>query len=981
MKRYISLWLVCLLAVFSMTARAQEGIETKARPDFPALPFTLTYSATAPEGAAFFSLSADGKQLLASSTVHAGTQVTLTTAPAAGYRMVFGYPMVCRTDAPATTVTVTAVSGSANTYTFTMPAYPATVEVLYEKIPYAVTFATPENGTLALDTIGTKLTTGAELIPGKQVTITVSPTDGYQMVSGYPKAYRTDASGTKVTLTAVSGRDNTYTFTMPGYPVTVEAKYEKIPRPVTFTAPEHGTLALKANGAELTSGAKLAPGTEVTITAVPAEGYQMVSGCPKARVTDSDFYGVRVTPVEGSANTYTFTMPVDFQIAGITVEVKYEKIPRPITFTAPDPKQGTLDLAVDANPVASGDKLAPDTTVTVIVVPAEGYQMVSGYPKAYRTDAPATAVTLTPLSDNYNVYTFTMPDYAVTVEMRYEKIPYAVSFATPEHGKLALDTAGIPLAFGAELAPDTRVTLAATPDAGYQMVFGSLKVSGSEAKTVPLQKEADGTTYFLMPASEVNVEVEFEEVPKAQSSEARLSSLSYQVGTGEAKPIPGFLASTMAYKVILPNTTSQPATLTLSGQLADAKAKLLVNGSSVTVQPTGSFTATVPTGSAATLVVTAEDGQTKRTYEVEFEVAPQSVCYVTIEQPAGGTISVSYEKEDKEVVVKSGDAVPVGTVGTVLSLAHTAWPNYKVSGYKVNNGSPSTSGNITVSGTDDLTITATFTPESTVTPEEIAAIGTPAVPKEKEGQVETYDPQAPIVIIPDAVSLPSDTELSSLRLVKEDIEDPEKKAEIEKKAEDAAKAAGIDDAPKIVMEVTLVKVTTTISGEETTTAVTPVQPSDTVTVRIPYPEGVRQDLHDIVIIHLRSDGEVDVYSEAKDNLKLEKDYMEISVSSFSPFVVSYTAKSEQVDPDYPDTPDTPDTPTSNASVEGGMAVWTSANALHIRADRSAEAWVVGLSGASRARFAVVPGETRYALPAGVYLVRIADQTYKVRIRN
>uniref|UniRef100_UPI003BAC93BA cadherin-like beta sandwich domain-containing protein n=1 Tax=Parabacteroides distasonis TaxID=823 RepID=UPI003BAC93BA len=520
-------------------------------------------------------------------------------------------------------------------------------------------------------------------MPGKQVTITVSPTDGYQMVSGYPKAYRTDASGTKVTLTAVSGRDNTYTFTMPGYPVTVEAKYEKIPRPVTFTAPEHGTLALKANGAELTSGAKLAPGTEVTITAVPAEGYQMVSGCPKARVTDSDFYGVRVTPVEGSANTYTFTMPVDFQIAGITVEVKYEKIPRPITFTAPDPKQGTLDLAVDANPVASGDKLAPDTTVTVIVVPAEGYQMVSGYPKAYRTDAPATAVTLTPLSDNYNVYTFTMPDYAVTVEMRYEKIPYAVSFATPEHGKLALDTAGIPLAFGAELAPDTRVTLAATPDAGYQMVFGSLKVSGSEAKTVPLQKEADGTTYFLMPASEVNVEVEFEEVPKAQSSEARLSSLSYQVGTGEAKPIPGFLASTMAYKVILPNTTSQPATLTLSGQLADAKAKLLVNGSSVTVQPTGSFTATVPTGSAATLVVTAEDGQTKRTYEVEFEVAPQSVCYVTIEQPAGGTISVSYEKEDKEVVVKSGDAVPVGTVGTVLSLAHTALPNYKFSGYKV----------------------------------------------------------------------------------------------------------------------------------------------------------------------------------------------------------------------------------------------------------------------------------------------------------
>lgn len=461
MKRYISLWLVCLLAVFSMTARAQEGIETKARPDFPALPFTLNY--TAPEGAASFSLSADGKLLPASSTtVHAGTQVTLTTAPAAGYRMASGYPKVYRTDAPATSVKL---FSSDNTYTFIMPDYPATVEARYEKIPYAVTFATPENGTLALDTTGTKLTTGAELIPGKQVTITVSPAAGYQMVSGYPKAYCTDASGTTVTVTPAA-TDNTYTFTMPGYPVTVEAQYEKIPRPVTFAAPEHGTLALKANGNELTSGAKLAPGTVVTITAVPAAGYQMASGYPKARVTDSNIYEVEVKPVEGSANTYTFTMPDGFQIAGITVEVQYVKIPYAISFTAPE--HGKLDLAVDATPLASGDELAPDTTVTITVVPAEGYQMVSGYPKAYRTDAPATAVTLTPLSGNYNVYTFTMPDYAVTVEMRYEKIPYAVSFATPDHGKLALDTAGIPLAFGAKLAPDTRVALTATPDAGYQ---------------------------------------------------------------------------------------------------------------------------------------------------------------------------------------------------------------------------------------------------------------------------------------------------------------------------------------------------------------------------------------------------------------------------------------------------------------------------------------------------------------------------------
>lgn len=673
----------------------------------------------------------------------------------------------------------------------------------------------------------------------------------------------------------------------------------------------------------------------------------------------------------------------------------YPALPFMLTFEAPAEGSASLSISADGETLTSPTTLHSGTEVTITVTPADGYRMASGYPKVYRTGTPSETVPATFKPDASSgiayLYTFTMPDFPVTVEVEYEKIQSTVTFANPANGTLTLSTADAPgssIVSGGEVASGTKVTIAATPNKGYQMVFGSLKVSGKvgdKTNTVPLQKEKDGTTYFLMPAYTVEAEVKFEPILVALSSEARLSSLSYKEGSGEVTPLPGFLASTMKYEVLLPNSTQKSATLTLSGQLVDAKAELLVNGSPVSVEPTGSFTATVSleSGSAkATLVVTAEDGQTKRTYEVNFTVLPESEYYVKILQPEGGTISVSYTKEGKEVSVKSGDAVPVGTE---LSLAHTALPKYEFVSYKVNDD-PLASGNITVSGTDDLTITATFKLQSPVIPEEI---GTPAVPKEKEGQEGTNVPtdDNPIVIIPDAVSLPSDTELSSLRLVKEDIEDPAKKAEIEEKAEAAAQDAGIaPDAPKIVMEVTLVKVTTTISATDasTTTAVTPVQPSDIVTVRIPYPEGVNKTQHDIVIIHLRSDGVVDVYSEGNNNLTLEDDYMEISVASFSPFVVSYTPKSGPVDPDYPDTPDTPDTPdvpTSNASVEGGIAVWTSANALHIRADRPAEAWGVGLSGASRARFAVVPGETRHALPAGVYLVRIADQTYKVRIRN
>ena len=366
----------------------------------------------------------------------------------------------------------------------------------------------------------------------------------------------------------------------------------------------------------------------------------------------------------------------------------YPALPFMLTFEAPAEGSASLSISADGETLTSPTTLHSGTEVTITVTPADGYRMASGYPKVYRTGTPSETVPATFKPDASSgiayLYTFTMPDFPVTVEVEYEKIQSTVTFANPANGTLTLSTADAPgssIVSGGEVASGTKVTIAATPNKGYQMVFGSLKVSGKvgdKTNTVPLQKEKDGTTYFLMPAYTVEAEVKFEPILVALSSEARLSSLSYKEGSGEVTPLPGFLASTMKYEVLLPNSTQKSATLTLSGQLVDAKAELLVNGSPVSVEPTGSFTATVSleSGSAkATLVVTAEDGQTKRTYEVNFTVLLESEYYVKILQPEGGTISVSYTKEGKEVSVKSGDAVPVGTE---LSLAHTALPKYRL---------------------------------------------------------------------------------------------------------------------------------------------------------------------------------------------------------------------------------------------------------------------------------------------------------------
>uniref|UniRef100_UPI003AAA6333 cadherin-like beta sandwich domain-containing protein n=1 Tax=Alistipes putredinis TaxID=28117 RepID=UPI003AAA6333 len=410
----------------------------------------------------------------------------------------------------------------------------------------------------------------------------------------------------------------------------------------------------------------------------------------------------------------------------------YPALPFMLTFEAPAEGSASLSISADGETLTSPTTLHSGTEVTITVTPADGYRMASGYPKVYRTGTPSETVPATFKPDASSgiayLYTFTMPDFPVTVEVEFEKIQSTVTFANPANGTLTLSTADAsgttvtPIASGDKIVSGTRVTIAATPAASYQMVFGSLKVSGkvgNETKTVPLQKVADGTTYFFMPAYAVTAEVKFEPIPVVPSSEARLSSLSYKVGNEAATPLPGFLASTMKYEVLLPSSTLESAALTLSGQLADAKAKLFVNGSLVPVQSTGSFTATVSLvdGSAkATLVVTAEDGQTKRTYEVNFTVAPQPVCYVTIQQPEGGTISVSYKKEGKEVVVKSGDAVPQNIE---LNLANTALQNYEFKEYSVD-GFSQTAETVNIGTCLSKTITAAFTQESSVTPEEIA---------------------------------------------------------------------------------------------------------------------------------------------------------------------------------------------------------------------------------------------------------------------
>ena len=131
----------------------------------------------------------------------AGETVTVTITPNEGYMLdvVTGAPETWNLEG--------------NTGTFTMPAAAVTLSVTFKKIPpaepYRITTHITGEGTVDIPT---------SALEGSEVTVTVAPAHGNAL-----RALKVD--GRDVTA---SVSENSYTFTMPGYAITVEAVFEEV---------------------------------------------------------------------------------------------------------------------------------------------------------------------------------------------------------------------------------------------------------------------------------------------------------------------------------------------------------------------------------------------------------------------------------------------------------------------------------------------------------------------------------------------------------------------------------------------------------------------------------------------------------------------------------------------------------------------------------------------------------------------------------
>ena len=404
-----------------------------------------------------------------------GETVNLSVKPAEGYKLV-----ELKVTSNGTDVAVTEPAEGADeavTHCFEMPEGDVTVVATFVK-QSAVTITTPTNGTLNVTVGEQAITSGDTVAEGATVTVVVAPNEGYKADPFYSYEVKvagedgTETTETKnVHLTPVEGEENTYTFVMPGYGVTIDGGFTAIEYSITTTVLPDGSGRVEGIPATAHVGDK------ITFTVKPENGY----------VVDTVRMGETTLAAEDDG-TYKFTMPA----ADVTVTATFKEATYTVTVKAGE--NGTATTNKEA--YQEGD------TVIVTVVADEGYVV----------DTVMMGEKELPVKEE-NTCEFTMPAEDVTVTVTFKEkdvipVEYNISaVVAPENSGTVAVT--VENAAVSEAAEGTDVTVNATPVDDTMELVSIVVTYGEET----INLENGGT--FTMPAAEVTVTVTFREKSSA----------------------------------------------------------------------------------------------------------------------------------------------------------------------------------------------------------------------------------------------------------------------------------------------------------------------------------------------------------------------------------------------------------------------------------------------------------------------------------
>ncbi len=234
----------------------------------------------------------------------------------------------------------------------------------------------------------------------------------------------------------------------------------------------------------IASGVTDADAGDVVNVTVTADADYVCTGVTVS--TDDTNY--QTLEVSGSGNSYSFTVPSNFEGTTITVTPTFVYHPTyAITYVADPTAGGTV-----SGPERAGEGDRVEVAVTV----NNDYQLSS---LQYSWNDGASTMNVSGAGTSESPYYFTMPHSATTVTATFAKQPHGIS-VTSTHGEVS----GLP----ATATSGTSVTFTVTPNAGYVVssVSGTFNNGNS---SLNITDNGNGTYTFSMPAYDVHITVTY----------------------------------------------------------------------------------------------------------------------------------------------------------------------------------------------------------------------------------------------------------------------------------------------------------------------------------------------------------------------------------------------------------------------------------------------------------------------------------------
>lgn len=444
-----------------------------------------------------------GKITLSTVKTTVGEQVTITSEPKHGYRMVNLVVTNRRTGEVVTAyLKGTEPEKDISTYYFNMPADPVEVTAVFEKIKFVVTYLNSDNAVVGFENV-TYLNTAHV---GEFAEKVVSAPNGEHFIG-----WVSDDVQTPVTTPSVEDAD----FVVVKDTI-IKAVFANDVTNVVFNSTVNGVVASEGKSTPDTFTVVKKYRDKVEFTATPDEGYEI----DKVTVTTLDENGDPLyvnysTELTGKVGTYNFVIPATYkedvhaaQSADIVVNVTFKTT----TYTLTEAEDSGVNGTVSVNGLISTQKTFNyqyQDDVTIVVTPDAGYYVESIVVTAdddgeelFTTGIQAKPAMDTSAGEPLTL-SFKMPAEDVTYKVTYQKMDYSITRVfNAEHGIVtSVDSAQL----------GDVVDVVVTPKRGYALK--SLTATYADGrKSLVLTEVKENQFTFTMPADAVTITAEFVQV-------------------------------------------------------------------------------------------------------------------------------------------------------------------------------------------------------------------------------------------------------------------------------------------------------------------------------------------------------------------------------------------------------------------------------------------------------------------------------------